>query len=97
MDFEAYRSNATAVAAVERKLLTINEAAVRLGEEGPARCPGIPWNKIRGMGNHLRHAYERVDLESVWHTVTDDLPILKVAVLGALGDLGGESADAPHG
>jgi uncharacterized protein with HEPN domain len=49
------------------------------------------------MGNHLRHAYERVDLESVWQPVTDDLPILKVAVLGALGGIEGESEDAPHG
>ena len=84
MDFEMFRSNARAVAAVERKLLVISEGAIRLGEHGPVLCPGIPWHKIRGIGNHLQHAYDRVDLKSVWDTVTDDLPPLKDAVLGAL-------------
>jgi uncharacterized protein with HEPN domain len=84
MDFEAFRSNPMAMAAVERKLLIISEAAVRLGEQAPALCPGIAWHKIRGTGNHLRHAYEKVDIESVWYTVTDDLPPLKAAVLRAL-------------
>jgi uncharacterized protein with HEPN domain len=85
MDFETFRSNPMAMAAVERKLLIISEAAVRLGAQAPALCPGIPWHKIRGTGNHLRHAYEKVDIESVWYTVTDDLPLLKAAVLRALG------------
>ena len=85
MDFEAFRSNPMATAAVERKLLIISEAAVRLGDDAPAFCPGgIPWHKVRGIGNHLRHAYDRVDLVSVWNTVTDDLPLLKIAVLRAL-------------
>jgi uncharacterized protein with HEPN domain len=84
MDFEAFRSNPMAMAAVERKLLIISEAAVRLGDQAPALCPGIAWHKIRGAGNHLRHAYEKVDVESVWYTVTDDLPPLKAAVLRAL-------------
>ena len=35
MDFEAFRQDAKTVAAVERKLLVISEAAVRLGEQGP--------------------------------------------------------------
>jgi uncharacterized protein with HEPN domain len=84
MDFEAFRSDAKTVAAVERKLLVISEAAVRLGEQAPALCPEIPWHKVRGAGNWLRHQYERVDLETVWGTVKHDLPPLKAAVLRAL-------------
>jgi uncharacterized protein with HEPN domain len=84
MDFETFRSNPMAMAAVERKLPIISEAAVRLGDRAPALCPDIPWHKIRGTGNHLRHAYEKVDVESVWYTVIDDLPPLKAAVLHAL-------------
>jgi uncharacterized protein with HEPN domain len=84
MDFDAFRANPMATAAVERKLLIISEAAVRLGDQASVLCPGIPWHKIRGIGNHLRHTYDRVDIVSVWNTVTDDLPLLKVAVLRAL-------------
>ena len=38
MDFEAFHSNPMAVAAVERKLLIISEAAIRLGDEAEKRC-----------------------------------------------------------
>jgi uncharacterized protein with HEPN domain len=84
MDFGAFRQDPKTIAAVERKLPVISEAATRLGEQGPTLCPEIPWHKIRGTGNWLRHQYERVDLETVWRTVTDDLPPLKAAVVRAL-------------
>ena len=78
MDFEAFRSNPMAVAAVERKLLIIGEAAIRLGIEAEQRIPDQPWRAIRGIGNQLRHAYERIDLDTIWNSVTDDLPRLKL-------------------
>jgi uncharacterized protein with HEPN domain len=84
MDFEGFRSNPMAVAAVERKIQIISEAAIRLGEEAEQRCPDQPWRDIRGMGNQLRHAYERIDLKTIWNAVTDDLPPLKAAVMRAL-------------
>jgi uncharacterized protein with HEPN domain len=71
MDFEAFRSSPMAVAAVERKLQIISEAAIRLGSEADRRCPDQPWRDIRGIGNQLRHAYERIELDTIWSTVTD--------------------------
>lgn len=84
MDFEAFRSSPMAVAAVERKLLIVSEAAIRLGPEAERLIPDQPWRDIRGIGNQLRHAYERIDIETIWNGVTDDLPALKLAVLAAL-------------
>ena len=84
MDFEAFREDPKTVAAVERKLLVISEAAIRLGDQGPVLCPDQPWHKIRGTGNWIRHQYERINLSDIWHTVTDDLPLLKAAVIRAL-------------
>jgi uncharacterized protein with HEPN domain len=80
MDFEMFRSNPMAIAAIERKLQIISEAATRLGDEAERRIPGQPWRDIRGIGNQLRHAYERIDLSTIWNTVTDDLPSLKAAI-----------------
>ena len=64
MDWEAFRKDPKTIAAVERKLLLISEAAVRLGDQAPMLCPGLPWRDIRGMGNWLRHQYDRVDIET---------------------------------
>jgi uncharacterized protein with HEPN domain len=65
-------------------LLVVSEAAIRLGDQAAELCPGIPWHKIRGTGNWIRHAYERIDVESLWNTVADDIPLLKSSVLQAL-------------
>ena len=95
MDFEAFRGDPKTVAAVERKLQVISEAAIRLGSDAEARCPGLSWRDIRGIGNWLRHQYERIELPVIWKTVRDDLPPLRAAVLRALnapaGNGGGPS------
>jgi uncharacterized protein with HEPN domain len=84
MSFEQFREDPKTVAAVERKLLVIGEAAVRMGREAPMILADVPWRQIRDLGNLLRHAYDKIDLEIIWHTITDDLPPLKAAVLKAL-------------
>jgi uncharacterized protein with HEPN domain len=84
MDIDAFREDPKTIAAVERKLLLISEAAVRLGEDAERLCPGLPWHNIRGLGNWLRHRYDRVDVETVWNTVIDDLPPLRSGFLRAL-------------
>ena len=84
MDFETFRADPKTVAAVERKLLLISEAAVRLGDRADILCPGMPWRNIRGIGNWLRHQYDHVDVETIWRTVADELPALHAAVKTAL-------------
>ena len=84
MDLDSFRQDPKTIAAVERKLQVISEAAVRLGEQAEALCPGLPWRDIRGIGNWLRHQYDRVDIETIWNTLTGDLPPLKAAVHRAL-------------
>lgn len=84
MDLETFQEDPKTIAAVERKLLLISEAAIRLGEDAERLCPGLPWHNIRGLGNWLRHRYDRVDVETVWNTVIDDLPPVRLGVLRAL-------------
>ena len=84
MDFNSFRQDTKTIAAVERKPQLISEAAARLGDQAEALCPGPPWRNIRGIGNWLRHQYDRVDLDTVWTTVKHDLPPLKSAVMRAL-------------
>lgn len=87
MDLEAFRQDHRPISAVERKLLVISEAAIRLGDQAAILCPDQPWSSIRGTGNWLRHAYDRIDIETVWRTVTNDLPQLKRATVQALESL----------
>jgi len=84
MDLAAFSEDPKTIAAVERKLLVISEAATVLGDEAAALCPNQPWQQIRGVGNWLRHKYDRIDLKTIWRTIQRDLPFLKAAVSKAL-------------
>lgn len=63
--------------AVERCLARICEAMARLGSRAGVLMPGQPSAAIRGMGNRLRHAYDRIDFGLIWDTIETDLPSLK--------------------
>jgi uncharacterized protein with HEPN domain len=73
--------------AVERCIERICEASARLGDQAEALMPHQSWRAIRGMGNRLRHAYDRVDLSVVWTVVRDRLPELKADATSVLKDL----------
>jgi uncharacterized protein with HEPN domain len=92
MDLESYRWDEKTQAATERKMLVISEAAIRLKEDAEGLCPEVPWRDIRGIGNWLRHQYDRVDVETVWNTIQDDLPPLKAAVEKVLASPDSSSA-----
>jgi len=87
LDREGFGGDTLRRDAVERCLERICEAAFRLGEKAAELVPSQPWGDIRGMGNRLRHAYDRIDLDVLWNTVRDRLPSLKVDVERALAGL----------
>ena len=62
---------------VERGIEIISEASRHLPDELKARHPEIPWPKVAGIGNVLRHDYEHVAHDVLWHVVRDDLPLLE--------------------
>jgi len=61
---------------VERGIEIISEASRHLTAELKQRHQQIPWPKVAGIGNVLRHDYERVAHDVLWHVVNIDLPLL---------------------
>ena len=62
---------------VERGVEIISEASRRLTDELKARHAEIPWGKVAGIGNVLRHDYESISAPVIWKLVQDDLPPLE--------------------
>lgn len=62
---------------VERGLEIISEASRHLSDELKSKHLAIPWRKVAGMGNVLRHNYEDVAYDVLWHVVHNDLPELE--------------------
>jgi uncharacterized protein with HEPN domain len=64
---------------VERGVEIISEASRRLPDELKARNPEIPWQKVAGIGNVMRHNYESIAAPVLWKLVQADLPALEKA------------------
>jgi uncharacterized protein with HEPN domain len=62
---------------VERGVEIISEASRHLTDELKGRNPEIPWPKVAGIGNVLRHEYESISAPIMWKLVQDDLPLLE--------------------
>ena len=70
--------------AVVMSLMIIGEAAARIMDRHPdfvAQHPETRWRDMRGMRNRIAHGYFDIDLELVWQTVHNGLPILQGQML----------------
>ena len=77
---ESLVADEVALAAVERFVERISEASRRLDPTVKLQEPTIPWSDIAGIGNVLRHNYDRVNPVLLWNILTVDLPELADAV-----------------
>jgi uncharacterized protein with HEPN domain len=69
-----------AKAAFERFLEILSEASRHIPEALKANRPDIPWRRVSDIGNHLRHAYDRVDSEILWEVYANgELTVLRKA------------------
>lgn len=85
LDFSAFATDSKTVDAVERCLQRLTEAIIKIGAERMAVVsPQTPAEAVRGLGNLLRHAYDEVDLTTIWTTVRESLPELRNDCLKAL-------------
>ncbi len=58
------------VFALVKAIEIIGEAASKVSKDCQNRYPQMPWAKMIGMRNRLFHAYDDVDLDVLWDTVT---------------------------
>jgi uncharacterized protein with HEPN domain len=69
-----------------RQIEIIGEAIRHMSKDIRRIYPEVPWQDIAGMRDKLIHDYFGVDIEKVWDTTQEDLPVLKEQVIGILRD-----------
>jgi len=62
---------------VERGIEIVSEASRHVPEDMKKRHADIPWPKVAGIGNVLRHNYEHVSPAILWTLVHTELPVLE--------------------
>ena len=57
--------------------LQIGETVKSLSDAFTDKYCGIPWHKISGFRNIIAHEYGNVDAETLWKTISQNIPELK--------------------
>lgn len=77
-DFEAYGKDEAFQLSCSACIIQIGELTTRLSEAFKKKYADVPWDLIRTMRNIHAHEYENVDLDTMWKTLTEDIPELKI-------------------
>ena len=97
LDYPGFQADEKTAFAVVRALEIIGEAAKMVPAPLRKRFPQIPWKSLAGMRDKLIHGYFGVDLDVVWHTVTEDLPALRTPLAAMFEVVSAEeTADGEH-
>lgn len=87
LDEVGFLKNTLVQDAVIRNFEVIGEACQNINRFDPDfshKHPGIPLSIAYEMRNTLAHGYFKVDLEIVWRTIENNLPVLQKQVQVAL-------------
>jgi uncharacterized protein with HEPN domain len=76
LDKYALSLNEEKVSAILYQVIIIGEATKRLSLEFRTQHPEVPWKDVAGMRDILTHQYDRINPNTVWDVVQNDIPEL---------------------
>ncbi|MEK6812765.1 MAG: DUF86 domain-containing protein [Nanoarchaeota archaeon] len=84
---EEFMANKEKTDAVIRNLEIVGEAAKNIHPSLTKRYPHISWRRLTGTRDVIIHHYFGIDLESIWKTIQEDLPLLEKQLMELQQDL----------
>jgi uncharacterized protein with HEPN domain len=67
-------------AAYERFLEILSEASRHVPTDWKEEFSQIPWRQVADLGNFIRHAYHKIDIQILWSIYESDLDAIEHAV-----------------
>jgi len=77
LDFSKFQRDSKTIDAVVRNFEVMGEVGKRIPGEAKRQSPEIPWRAMSGMRDKMIHEYSGIELEVVWKTIQEDLPVLE--------------------
>ncbi len=81
---EEFMSSELIQDAVIRNLEIVGEATKRVSQGLKEQHQQIPWRQMAGLRDVLIHDYMGISLKIVWNVVQNELPQLKIKIIGLL-------------
>ena len=72
-----FQNNELLQDALVRNIEIIGEAVKNLTQETKQSNPEVKWSQISRMRDKIAHHYFRINMDVVWRTANEDLPILR--------------------
>lgn len=79
-DYDAFESRWIEQDSVIRNFEIIGEASNHISEKLRLNYPELPWNEMRAMRNFMTHQYFGLQLDTIWETAVNDIPLLKIQI-----------------
>ncbi len=77
-EFNTFVSDQDYIDSISMNLLQIGELAGKFSDEYVISTKAdIDWRAIKNMRNMFAHDYNSMDIDRIWETVIDDIPVLE--------------------
>ena len=73
---DEFNNNELLTSAISFKFVQISENVKKLPQNIFIMYPNIPWMKISGLRNRIVHDYGNIQLDIIYNTIINDLPVL---------------------
>jgi len=87
LTYEDFKKDEKTIFAVIRALEIMGEAAKKIPAGARKKYKRIPWKQIAGMRDKLIHEYFGVNIQVIWKTVKEDIPLVKPIIRQMVGDM----------
>lgn len=94
LSFDDFMAEPKTAFATIRALEIVGEAAKRIPADFRAQHPQLPWREMAGMRDKLTHEYFGINLQVVWKTLQQDLPLLRPLIAQVLAEIQASDEEA---
>lgn len=84
LSFDRFSEDRKVVDATVRNFEIIGEATKHMPQKIRSKYPDIPWRAMAGMRDKLIHEYFGINVQALWKTIKEDLPMVKSLIAEVL-------------
>jgi len=84
---EQFVEDRKTILAITKLIEMIGEAAKSVSEDVKEEYPDIPWRQMAGMRDKLTHKYYGIDLQILWDTAVNKIPLIKMPIQKIAADI----------